>query len=69
MELEKETIKNVQGIETERPQIPEQKAVQIGTDESMEEFENRVKKLKIMYDNGLLSEEEFLNEKKKLLNF
>ena len=33
----------------------------------MDSFENRVKKLKLMYDNGLLSGEEFLDEKRKLL--
>ena len=34
----------------------------------MEVFENRIKKLKIMYDNGILSEEEYANEKKRILS-
>ena len=40
---------------------------QISDQSDMGSFEKRVKKLKMMYDNGLLSEEEFAKEKAKLL--
>ncbi len=38
----------------------------IATDIS--EFETKIKKLKVLRDNGILSEEEYLEEKKKLVN-
>jgi hypothetical protein len=34
---------------------------------SLDEFEAAVKKLKIMHDQGLLTEEEFIAEKRKVL--
>ncbi len=40
----------------------------IGQNEDMRTFENRIKKLKILYDNGILSEEEFRNEKNRILS-
>lgn len=33
-----------------------------------EQFEKRVKKLKVLYDNGILSEEEFLEEKRRIMS-
>ncbi len=38
------------------------------SDNDTDTFESKVKKLKLMYDNGLLTEEEFASEKKKLLS-
>lgn len=38
----------------------------IATD--INEFETKIKKLKVLRDNGILSEEEYLEEKKKLVN-
>lgn len=37
-------------------------------DEDTDQFEKRIKKLKIMYDNGVLSEEEYASEKKRILS-
>ena len=37
-------------------------------DDDTEQFEKRIKKLKIMYDNGVLSEEEYASEKKRILS-
>lgn len=43
-------------------------AEQITQKSGMEEFENKIKKLKMMYDNGILTEEEFIKEKKSILS-
>ncbi|MDE7289974.1 MAG: SHOCT domain-containing protein, partial [Oscillospiraceae bacterium] len=39
-----------------------------GEDVSLDDFETAVKKLKTMLDNGVISESEFAQEKRKLLN-
>ena len=63
LELEKENIvkeqKQLIPMQENQRQLPEQN--------DMEAFGNRIKKLKMMYDNGLLSDEEFAREKAKLL--
>ena len=45
----------------------EKKQEMISVSNDMDAFESKVKKLKLMYDNGLLSEEEFAKEKARLL--
>lgn len=39
-----------------------------GMAEDLSEFETKIKKLKVLRDNGILSEEEYIEEKKKLVN-
>lgn len=48
--------------------IKKREVEQITENNDMNAFENRIKKLKMMYDNGILTEEEFANEKKRLLS-
>ena len=36
--------------------------------EDLSEFETKIKKLKVLRDNGILSEEEYIEEKKKLVS-
>lgn len=40
----------------------------IAQNDDMDLFEKRIKKLKMMYENGILSEQEFTDEKKRLLS-
>lgn len=42
-------------------------STEVTNDTSLEDFEERVKKLKSMLDSGLITREEFMSEKKKLL--
>lgn len=63
LELEKENIVK----EQKQLGIGQEQQKQISGENDMESFENRVKKLKMMYDNGLLSDEEFAREKAKML--
>ena len=39
-----------------------------GMAEDLSEFETKIKKLKVLRDNGILSEEEYIEEKKKLVS-
>lgn len=57
----KEQSENVKSIE-------QKDVAAISINDDMVEFENRIKKLVIMHDNGLLSDEEFENEKKRILS-
>jgi len=63
LELEKETAVK------ERKQLTDvqEKTEKIPANNDMDAFESKVKKLKMMYDNGLLSDEEFAKEKARLL--
>ena len=63
LELEKENIVKEQKQLATTQENPKQ----ISEQSDMGSFENRVKKLKMMYDNGLLTDEEFAREKAKLL--
>lgn len=63
LELEKENVVK----EQKKLIISQEKQKQIPLNNDMDAFENKVKKLKLMYDNGLLSEEEFAMEKARLL--
>ena len=63
LELEKENIVK----EQKQLGITQENQKQISEQSDMDSFENKVKKLKMMYDNDLLSEEEFAKEKAKLL--
>lgn len=36
-------------------------------EDDMDAFDKKIKKLKMMFDNGLLTEEEFVQEKKRIL--
>ena len=63
LELEKETaVKEQKQLTT-----VQEKTEQIPVKDDMDSFENKVKKLKLMYDNGLLTDEEFAKEKERLL--
>lgn len=68
LELEKKTA--VKALEENgAPQIEAQEVTKIETSmDDTEQFEKKIKKLKMMYENGLLSEEEYANEKKRLLS-
>lgn len=66
LEVEKEKALKEQ---SENVKPIEQKVVAaISINDDMVEFENKIKKLVIMHDNGLLSDEEFENEKKRILS-
>ena len=45
----------------------EQKPVLEAADDDMASFKRKMEKLKIMYDSGVLSEEEFVREKARVL--
>lgn len=47
--------------------VPENTSIKSGADMPLEDFETAVKKLKSMLDNGLITESEFAQEKRKLL--
>ena len=55
----KEQIKEIGSKTSETPLI--------GEDNEIDVFEKKIKKLKMMYENGILSDEEFEKEKKKIL--
>ena len=62
VEIEKKNaVKDITSIE-------EKSVEQIVQNDDMSAFENRIKKLKLMYDNGILTEEEFIAEKKRILS-
>lgn len=68
LELEKNRAVMAHG-ENRMPQIEGQELKKIETAaDDAQQFEVKVKKLKILYENGILSEEEFANEKNKILN-
>ncbi|MBO5372239.1 MAG: SHOCT domain-containing protein [Lachnospiraceae bacterium] len=68
LELEKKNaVKEYEENNTLAIQGHEMKKLEINVDDT-EQFEKRIKKLKIMYDNGILSEEEFIEEKKRILS-
>jgi hypothetical protein len=50
-----------------KPETPPQTAVPTATDD-MTAFKQRIEKLKVMKETGMLSDEEFEAEKKKLLS-
>lgn len=68
LEIEKKNaVKSYE--ESNALQVQEQKAKNIETHvDDTEQFESRIKKLKIMYDQGILSDEEYANEKKRILS-
>lgn len=47
--------------------VPENTSIKSGADMPLEDFETAVKKLKSMLDNGVITESEFAQEKRKLL--
>lgn len=47
--------------------VPENTSIKSGADMPLEDFETAVKKLKTMLDNGVITESEFAQEKRKLL--
>lgn len=51
-----------------RAALPENKVILLQESDDTAQFERKIKKLKFMYDNGLLTEEEFAAEKSKLLS-
>lgn len=62
IEIEKKNaVKDIASIESKSVE-------QIVQNDDMSAFENKIKKLKIMYDNGILTEEEFMAEKKRILS-
>lgn len=63
LEVEKETVVKEQKQIT----TTQENSEQITDKNDMSTFESKVKKLKLMYDNGLLSDEEFAREKARLL--
>ena len=63
LEVEKENVIKEQKQLT----TTQDKTEEIPKRNDMDTFENKVKKLKLMYDNGLLSDEEFAHEKMRLL--
>lgn len=68
LELErKSAVKAYEEHKTSAIQGQEIKQVEMDVDNT-EQFEKKIKKLKIMYDNGILSEEEFAMEKKRILS-
>lgn len=68
LELEKKNaVKEYEENNTLAIQEHEIKKIETNIDDT-EQFEKRIKKLKIMYDNGILSEEEFTEEKKRILS-
>lgn len=66
LEIEKKNA--VKQHEQNEQQILTQNTTSMISDNNTNTFESKVKKLKLMYDNGLLTEEEFATEKKKLLS-
>lgn len=66
VEIEKENAVKMQ--ENSIMSIEGNMSQQLTQNNDMDVFENRIKKLKIMYDHGILTEEEFANEKKRILN-
>lgn len=73
--IDDETTADAESISADRvtEEVPEVKNVhidfstEISQDTSLEDFENAVKKLKSMLDSNLITKEEFMAEKKKLL--
>ncbi len=65
LEIEKNNaIKDhVKEIESKSPETP-----LIGADNEIDVFEKKIRKLKVMYENGILSDEEFEKEKKRILD-
>ena len=62
VEIEKKNaVKNITSIEGKSVE-------KITQNDDMSAFENKIKKLKMMYDNGILTEEEFVAEKKRILS-
>lgn len=66
VEIEKENAVKMQ--ENSIVSIEGKVSQQLTQNNDMDVFKNRIKKLKIMYDHGILTEEEFANEKKRILN-
>lgn len=67
LELEKKNVISIyEKNETRAMQGREVEKIEESND--TEQFENRIKKLKIMYENGILTEEEFVAEKKRILS-
>ena len=66
VEIEKKNAIEMQ--EKKIDSIEEKTKEQIEQNNDMDVFENRIKKLKMMYDNGILTEEEYANEKKRILS-
>ena len=50
------------------PVLAENRKAFLTENNNTDAFEAKIKKLKIVYDNGILSDEEFSEEKKKLLS-
>jgi hypothetical protein len=68
LEIEKKNAINMYGNNL-RNQIENQSVQEIGAaSDNTEQFEKKIRKLKIMYDNGLLSDEEYASEKNKILS-
>lgn len=61
-------IEKKNAVKLHEQQVLEQSTVNTISDNNTDAFEGKVKKLKFMYDNGLLTDEEFAAEKKKLLS-
>lgn len=66
IEIEKKNA--VENQENSVASIETKVTEQITQKSGMEAFENKIKKLKMMYDNGILTEEEFIKEKKSILS-
>lgn len=68
LELEKKSaVKACERNRIHENEKQEVKKTETNSDD-VEQFEKRIKKLKIMYENGLLLEEEYVNEKKRILS-
>ena len=61
-------IEKKNAVKLHEQQVLERSTVNTISDNNTDAFEGKIKKLKFMYDNGLLTDEEFAAEKKKLLS-
>lgn len=66
LEIEKKNA--IKQHEQNEQQMLTQNTANMISDNNTDSFESKIKKLKLMYDNGLLTEEEFSAEKRNLLS-